>query len=158
MIATLISPEQVLELAFGHSYDLSPQNITPSDIAAATSRYITPVMGQQLMQCVMEGKYPDLSQQYVAPALACAVRLMVQPSLNIRTADSGLIAPRGETMTPPSTAAAQQLMHSLKIRTRELVGRLSDHLNTSCNLYAEYNPKNNILNRCSIDGGLIQIF
>ncbi len=154
---TLIPTEEVIVLAFGQANDLSPQNITPSDILAATSRYIIPVVGESLVESINQGKYATLLTDFIAPALAFAVRLMVQPSINVRTADSGLIAPCGETMTPPSTAATQQLMRSLKIRTRELITRLSDHLNANSDKYTEYNPKDNILNHCSIYGGFIQI-
>lgn len=157
-MTTLITPQQVIDNAFAAIDDLSPDSITPSDIIAATTRYIEAIVGKNLLQCIAEGDYPQLYHDYVVPALSWAVRYMVQPSLNIRTADAGLFAPRSNSATEPSTQATQALMRSIKLRLQTLLRRLSDHLNANSEQYEQYDPKCNALNRCSIYGGYIQIW
>ncbi|MBQ7310587.1 MAG: hypothetical protein IJW88_03570 [Alistipes sp.] len=152
----LITPEQVVSLAFSDAEYISVATISDSDIDAATNRYILPIVGQSLVDALLEQNYSALLEQYVAPALAFAVRHSIQPTLNLRTADSGLLAPRTDNYTTPSQRAVITYRSSIKNRMRELLCRLSDHLNSA--EYEEYNPKQNILNRCSIDGGFVQIF
>ena len=155
MMNRLITPEKVIQLAFGEAEYLSEQAVSDADIVAATSRYIRPIIGQKLAERLVENSYPELLDEYVAPALAAAVRYMVQPLINLRTGDSGLVAPKGECFGTPSKEATAELQLRLKCRMRELLRRLSDHLNS--NSYAEYNADCNILNRCFIDGGVVQI-
>ena len=152
----LITPEQVISIAFCEAGYLDPTTISEVDILAATNRYLLPIVGQQLLDALLEQRYVDLLDNYVAPALAFAVRHTVQPTLNLRTAEGGLTAARTESSTTPAQSAVDSYSGSIKSRMRELLVRLSDHLNSGC--YTEYNPKYNILNRCSIDGGLVQIF
>lgn len=42
---TLITPLQVLRLAFGEGEYLPPESVTEADIAAAERRYLVPVIG-----------------------------------------------------------------------------------------------------------------
>ena len=157
-MTTLITPQQVIETAFSAIDDLSPDSITPSDIIAATTRYIEAIVGKDMLYNIAEGDYPQLYHEYIVPALSWAVRYMVQPSLNIRTADAGLYSPRSSSATEPSAQATQALMRSIKLRLQTLMRRLSDHLNANSEEYEQYDPKNNALNRCAIYGGYIQIW
>lgn len=154
----LITPQQVIERAFAQAEYLSEQAVSDADIVAATSRYVVPIVGEQLAEKLAAGEYAQLLEHYVAPALAAAVRYMIQPLINLRTGDSGLVAPKGESFAAPTKEAVADLQLRLKCRMRELLKRLSDHLNSNSKSYAEYNADCNILNRCLIDGGVVQIF
>ena len=81
---TIIDSSQVVALAFGEAEHLSNQVASSADIAVATERYIAPILGQKLTDALIEGKYSDFVEEYVAPALAFAVRLIVQPAINLR--------------------------------------------------------------------------
>ena len=157
-MTTLLTPEQVVCSAFAESECLSADVVTEADIVAATSRYITPIVGQSMVEKLAEQEYPTLMDEYVAPALAAAVRAVIQPIINLRTGDSGLVAPKGESFTTPSQSSVTALQQRLKCRQRELLKRLSEHLNNCSEEYPEYDPECNILNRCSLDGGFVQIF
>lgn len=155
---TLITPSQVLTLAFNGGQYLSQSAISEADILAATSRYLQPVVGQSLLEALYEGQYEQLLADYLAPALAFAVRALVQPSLALRTGEGGVTAPRTDASVSAERYAVDALMRSIKSRMHELIEQLSHHLNQNAGSYPEYNPKLNILNRCSIDGGIVQIF
>ena len=154
---TIIDQSLVLALAFGEAEHLSHQVVGSADIIVATERYITPILGQKLTDALIEGKYSDLAEEYVAPALAFAVRLVIQPAINLRMGDSGLVAPKGEAMESPDSDAVRQLQRSLRMRTKQLLRRLSDYVERNAVQFKEYKSSENIFNRCSIDGGVVQI-
>ena len=157
MMNRLVTPRQVVDLAFGEAEYLSEQAVSDADIVAATSRYVVPIVGEELAERLAEGEYSELLNEYVAPALAAAVRYMIQPLISLRTGDSGLVAPKGDYFAAPTKEAVAELQLRLKCRMRELLRRLSDHLNINSRSYAEYSADSNILNRCLIDGGVVQI-
>ena len=99
MMNRLITPRQVVDLAFGEAEYLSEQAVSDADIVAATSRYVVPIVGEELAERLAEGEYSELLNEYVAPALAAAVRYMIQPLISLRTGDSGLVAPKGDVCT-----------------------------------------------------------
>ena len=154
---TLITNNDVVALAFDGAEYVAPQSITAADIAAATARFITPIVGKPLFAAFCEGRYPDLPEEYVAPALAMGVRVTVQPSLNVRLTTAGLTAPSSTTSSPPSVEASAALANSLAKRLRYLCLRLSQHRDEGCEEYAEYDSDKNPLNRCCIYGGVVQV-
>ena len=155
---TIIDEKKVLQLAFADADYLPREIISSSDIVAAQERYIVPILGQRLTAMLLEGEYQELAEYYVAPALAFATRLIIQPTLNIRLCEGGLVALHGEGMEQPNQKAVSALVRSLKIRTRQLLKRLSAFTERNATNYPEYDSKSNIFNRCSIDGGVVQIF
>ena len=86
----VITNEQVIQLAFGDGEYLSPEVILVSDITTAEHRYILPLVGEELYKALLGGSYATLLNDYVAPALAMAVRTMIQPALNVCTGQAGL--------------------------------------------------------------------
>lgn len=153
----LITNEQVISLSFGDGEYLSPEAILDSDIAAATSRYILPVVGAELYNALLEGSHNELLDDYVAPALAMAVRTMIQPALNVRTGQLGLQISSSLRADSSTKSAMQTLQKSLRLRRQTLLKRLSNHLKNHTSEYPAYNPDCDVLQKCSIDGGYIQI-
>jgi hypothetical protein len=153
----LITNEQVISLAFADGEYLSPEVILDSDIALAEDRYIVSVVGAELHKALLDGSYPTLLNDFVAPALAMAVRTMIQPSLNVRTGQLGLHIASTLRADSSTKTAMQTLQKSLRLRRQALLKRLSKHLHTNASEYPEYNPNDDVLQKCSIDGGYIQM-
>lgn len=152
----LITNEQVITLAFGDGEYLSPEVILDSDIASAEARHILPVVGEKLYQALLDGSYPTLQEDFVAPALAMAVRVAVQPSLNVRTSQTGLHISSSLRGDGATKTAMLTLQRSLRQRRQALLRRLSNHLASHAVEYAEYSPDDDAMQRCSIDGGYVQ--
>lgn len=155
---TLITPEQVVTLAFGDGEYVAPDAVRETDIAAAEHRYIRPIVGGQLCEALAEGRYAALLDDYVAPALAMAVRTMLQRAINVCTGQAGLVVADSEGAKAAPTAAADTLQRSLVRRRRALVRRLSEHLCSERESYPEYNPAEDAAQHCSIDGNIIQVY
>ncbi len=153
----LITNEQVIALAFGDGEYLSSEVVLDSDIALAEDRYILPVVGAKLRKAMLDGSYPTLLDDFVAPALAMAVRTMIQPALNVRTGQAGLQISSSLRADTSTKTAMQLLQKSLRLRRQALLRRLSNHLKNHASEFAEYNPTSDAMQKCSIDGGYIQM-
>ncbi len=132
MIKTLIQPDRVLALAYADAPYTPQQMITPSAIVTAQQKYLQPVIGKELIEAMLDDKHIKLFEDYVAPALALFVRYEVD----------GPGAPNNK---------------SILQRGREMNRRLSDHLEENNSKYPEYETSSNILKRCSINGGFVQV-
>lgn len=154
---TLVTPLQVARTAFGNDEYLSAESISEADIAAAETRYIRPVLGAALHERLLDGDRPDFTSDYLAPAVVLYTRLVVQPRLDIRTDRCGTTAPRPDGAQPADAAARRHRRRALLTEARTLLRRASRYLAEHREEFPEYDPQCDILNRCSIDGGLVQI-
>ena len=154
---TLITNEQVISLAFGDGEYVSPEVVLDSDIASASFRYIIPVVGSELYEALLNGDYRTLLEDFVAPALAFAVRTMIQPALNVRTGQLGLQISSSLRADSSTKSAVQTLQKSLRLRRQTLLKRLSDHLKNHASEYPAYDPSRDAMQKCSTDGGFVQV-
>ena len=154
----LITNEQVISLAFGDGEYLSPEVILDSDIALAEDRYIVPVVGAELYEEMLDGSHPTLRNDFVAPALAMAVRTMIQPALNVCTGQAGLRISSSLRADSSTKSAMEMLQKSLRLRRQILLKRLSNYLKAHASQFPTYDAESDILQHCTIDGGYIQIF
>lgn len=145
-------------MAFGDGEYISPSTVLDSDIAAAADRYILPVVGAELYQEMLSGSQNGLLNDFVAPALAMAVRTMIQPALNVRTGQGGLHIPssaRSDTSIKTTTLALQK---SLCRRRQVLLRQLSNHLRNHPSEFPSYKANEDAMQKCRIDGGYVQMF
>ncbi len=153
----LITNEQVISLAFGDGEYLSPEVVLDSDIVAAAERYIVPVVGTKLYEEMLKGSQKMLLDDYVAPALAMAVRTMIQPALNVRTGRGGLYIPSSARSDTSIRTTTQALQRSLCRRRHALLKRLSNYLKTNAAKFPSYDASHDAMQKCSINGGYVQM-
>ena len=154
---TLVTPLQVLKLAFGEGEYLPPEIIAEADIAGAEQRHIVPVVGRALYEKLLAGSYPDFRTEYLASPAALFTRAVLQPRLDVRTGQCGTVAPKSAAYQPAGTQALRELQRSLRRQARTLLRRAAEHLHAHRDEFPEYDPENDILNRCTTDGGFVQI-
>lgn len=155
---SIITPEEVIAEAFTTGEYLNPASITEADITAATIHYLEPIVGASLCKALCEGAYESLREDFVKSMLALAVRLEVQPTLDMRTGGCGSVVTRTAVAEPADAATRSRHRRALRRRVRALSLRLSHHLEANKEAYPEYDSTKNILKRCSTDGGFVQIF
>ena len=153
----LITNEQVISLAFGDGEYLSPEVVLDADIASATSRYIIPVVGDELYEEMLNGSQKSLLDDYVAPALAMAVRTMIQPALNVRTGQGGLHIPSSARSDTSIKTTSQALQKSLYRRRHALLKRLSNYLKRNASKFPSYDANHDAMQKCAINGGYVQM-
>ena len=154
---TLITPLQVLRLAFGDGEYLPPETITEADIAAAEQRYIVPVIGRALYEKLLGGSYAGFRTEYLAAPTALFTRVAVQPRLDIRTGQCGTTAPKSAYTQPAGDTARRHLRRALLAQARTLLRRAAEHLCAHGTEFPEYDPEKDIFNRCTTEGGFVQV-
>ena len=154
----IITNEEVIELAFCDGEYVSPEVVGDADIAAAAIHYIILVVGAELYEEMLEGSHPTLRNDFVAPALAMAVRTMIQPALNVCTGQAGLRISSSLRADSSTKSAMEMLQKSLRLRRQILLKRLSNYLKAHASQFPTYDAESDILQHCTIDGGYIQIF
>lgn len=149
-MSTLINVEDVMRLAFTAEEGCRGHVVSELDIYVAECRYLVPVIGRALYNKLLEGEYGELMEGYVAPALAAWVRYIVEPFLAARCWDGHLPA-SGASLVEIERVVMQCRKRIAEALTRRLVRHLDEVE------YVEYNIEDSSLNRCSIDGGIVQI-
>ena len=157
MEKSIITPSQVVQIAFSDGCYIDPATIAEADIAVATERWITPVVGQPLLDAVAAGSYAELRDDYLLPAIALHTRQLVQPRMNASTGQLGLAVVSSSTQRAADEALRRELQQSVKERARAALKRLSAYLDAHSAEIAEYDEKSNVLKRCCCDGGFVQI-
>ena len=158
MAQTIITPRQVIDIAFSDGEWIAEGVITEADITAAIERWIVPVVGRDLLDAVAQGGYEEFSSEYLRPAIALYTRLLVQPRLNVQTSQLGLSSPAGSSRRAADEKARGELQHALHLRAQAMRKRVAEYLEQNATAIAEYRSEENVLNRCSCDGGFVQIF
>lgn len=153
---TILTPAAARRLAFAGE-QLPPGTPSAADIAAAERRYILPVVGGPLYERLAAGGYASFAEEYLAPAAALFTRLVVQSRLDVRTDRCGTTAPRSSWSQPAGGAELRALRRSLRREARTLLRRASERLAARPDEFPEYDPRADIFNRCSTDGGFVQI-
>lgn len=156
MKQTLITPEKVASLAFNDGEFFDAASISAIDIAVAEERHVVAVVGSAMYAAMCRGAYADFCEEYVAPVVALRTRLLMLPSMVARSGRFGVSVPASSTMKAPSDAQVRLLERSLREKARTMQHRMSRYLNDNAAQFPEYNPRENVLNRCSNDGNIVQ--
>lgn len=158
MAQNIITSAEVIATAFSDGEHIASGSITDIDIATSIEHWIAPITGRALLDAVCEGKYATLRNDYIAPAVALCTRLVVQPRLNVQTSQLGLTVPAGSSHKAADSKAREELQRALRHRAQSARKRLSAYLEQHAAEFKEYCSDDNILTRCSCDGGFVQIF
>lgn len=153
----IITPQEVISLAFTDGEYLAAEVIAAADISAAVERWILPVVGESLIKAVAAGAYEEFAAGYLKPTLAAYVRLEVQPRLNVATSQMGLTIPSTTHRKVADESMRRELMVALKRRAESLRRRMSRYLDAEAAEMPEYDPTKNVLKRSSCYGGFVQI-
>ncbi len=126
----MMSPTEVIDVAFSTGEYVAVSAITEAAIAAAQQRYLLPLLGKELIEAIVRGDYEELREEYIAPTLGILTRI-----------ESQLAA------YPPSATE--------RSRAKLFLQNLTDYLNGASEEYAEYDAERNAMNRCKIVSGIV---
>lgn len=140
-------------MAFPSESNIRPSQITDTEIVVAQERFLVPVFGT-LFEAFLEGKYADLVEEWVKPALAEYVKSSVVQTLGAITA-SGVVT---RTFDGASSASSQEIARVARAAADladVLRGRAVEIVEQNPMKYPEYNSARNILRRTSIKKGIL---
>ena len=106
----LITPEEVLGLAFSPDDAIEAAHIRAYRIEAAQLRYIRPAFGEAMYRKMILEQYDSFVSGYIRPALAHYVRYELIGELAVRVSDRGAVRPSAEEseQTTSATRSDQQ--------------------------------------------------
>ncbi len=151
----LITPAQVASMAFRAPDFISEEAVPEATILAAQHKFIRPVLGSALYDALCRGAYATLKSDYIALPLALYVKMLMLPSLALQTGAAGVVEANSRNLYRAGDAKLRAARRRLRSDALALMRRAVAHIESQTLTYREYDPRENILNRCSIEGGLV---
>ncbi len=143
------------ETAFCAPDFIAPDAVPEATIVAAQQKYVKPVLGEALYERLLEGGYPSLLADYLSAPLALYVKMMILPALAVQTGAGGVVEVHSANFARAGEEKLRAAVRRLRRDASALMRRAVEHIEASSEAYPEYDPRENILNRCSIEGGVV---
>lgn len=124
-------------------------------ILAAQQKFVRPVLGDALCEALARGTHPGLLADFVRPALALYVKALMLPSLAVQSGAAGVVEVNSRNLAGAGAAKLRAAVRRLRGDASALMRRAVEHIESAPDAWPEYDPALNILNRCSIDGGVV---
>lgn len=150
---SLVTPDEVISVAFAADYVITSSNITTLDILATESRFLCPLLGTKLYESLLAGNYPELLDDYVIPQVAAWTRYVVEPVLAERCDYD-----RNKDYSEADYKMNRQLLLQLRSTAQAMSRRLTDYLNANAASIPEYDVDANPLNHCMMYGDVVQVY
>lgn len=148
----LITAEEVVKLAFSVTEQIKPTAIVESKIIAAEEKYLRPVLGS-LLDALKNGKYPELLNDYIKPALAYYVRYGIIPDLSLKLNSMGAQT----AFTNHTSAATDKQRSEMRMQAKDdadaLLLKALRYIKDGD--FPEYDSQKNVRRKVIMNGGLI---
>lgn len=115
----LITPQEVIELAFAENSNMREESISATSIHIAEIKYIRPAFGE--MYALLGDKYADYTNDYVKPALAYFVKCEIVSSIAIDMSNSGIAIANPQYQSAASDKQRQRLYDSEMSKAKTLL-------------------------------------
>lgn len=149
----LILPAEVIQIAFPSSENIREDLVTDIQIETAQIKYLKPVLGP-LYQALDGAPYADFVASYLKKPLAFFVRALVVEELGSSVSMMGVMQNKNEFSMPVSMREQAMLRKKARSTARFFLQEALRHIEAHAELFPEYDPQQNILNRCSLLGGI----
>ncbi len=153
-IMRLITPAEVLELAFPSNQFLPEEMILPAKIDTAQYRFLKPAFGN-FYASLVEEQYESFLNRFVKPALAYYVRYLVIDDLCASTGTSGVL----QVETDYAESASEKNMEKVKRQAKEdadiLLKQALDYVAAHADQFPEYDVEQEKSRKVCMKGGFI---
>lgn len=151
----LITPAQVAAAAFRAPDFISENAVPEATILAAQQKFVRPVIGPALFDALCMGKYPELLADHLFSPLALYVKMLMLPSLAVQAGTAGVVEANPKNFAKAGDAKLRGAIRRLRADASALMRRAVGHIEAAPGKYPEYDPDENIMNRCSTAGGVV---
>ena len=138
----LITPTEVLEIAFPATEQFREELIRPSLIEAAQLQHLKPIFGK-LYDQLGESQYSAFTADYLKAPLAYYIRCMVIDEMCAAVGTTGIL----QRKTDYGSAAS--------IRQQERLLRAIEQVESNPELFPEYEPDQNLRKTLLFKGGFV---
>lgn len=153
MTKLLITPGQVVEIAFPGSV-MWPEMISEASIEAVQERMLAPVFGD-MYEAMTAGRYDDFVAEYIVRPLALRVKMQIMPSLASQCGPTGITEQKSSLYGAAGDLAVRRVARQLRRESDALLLKAVERVESAPELFPEYDPRRNVLNRCDITSGAV---
>ena len=147
----LMTPHEVVEIAFRGVEAVDENVIGEAPILTAQYKFIRPVLGK-LYEALLEGKYPELLNGYVKAPLAHYVKWLLLPRLSVQCGGIGVVQFKGENFSAAGDGAFAMLRQQVRSDAQALMKRVIERIESALEEFPEYDPEQNVLRRVLLLG------
>ncbi len=147
----LVTPGEVVQIAFRGAESVDPNLIGEAMIVTAQYKFIRPVLGK-LYEALSEGKYTQLLDEYIKPPLAHYVKWLLLPRLSVQCGTIGLVQFKGDNFSAADGKGVTRLAKQVRSDAQVLMKRAVERIESSLEEFPEYEPEQNVLNRIALIG------
>jgi hypothetical protein len=135
----LITPNEVVELAFSPHDQIDPALLTDTRIEAAQLKFLRPAL-KNLYTALTEGAYDDFCRKFIKPALAYFVKYHIFLCLSVRIGSDGIIRQRMPDAVPADLSQIARLRHESRETAYLLLEKAFNHLKNNAVEFPEFDP------------------
>ncbi len=153
MNSPLITPIEVVELAFSGDQRISAQLIRSSHIRYAQEHYLRPVL-RGLYNYLSEPRYDTLLSE-IKPALAHFVRALLIDELAVVVTPQGVLLQRTDYAEAASLSESRHARRATMRIAQSLLRVVVEQIEEEPDAYPEYEIVEAKRERCSLTGGIL---
>ena len=154
MTRPMISPREVIEIAFGSTERVREDMIGEIRLELAQRKFLRPALGR-LYEAVENGAYPELRNGYLKAPLALYIKYLIMPELAAQATAQGIVQYKNEHMAPAPATGLGAARRRVRSDAQALLARAIDHIEAHRAEYPEYDPVRDRPARTSVCGGII---
>lgn len=152
----LITPDEVIELAFSPHDRIDPAIITDTRIETAQLKFVEPVLGK-LYPALIDGAYGEFCREFIKPATAYFVKYHIFLHLSVRIGNDGIIRLRPADSTPADASEIARLRRESRETACLLLQKAIGHLIENAEMFPEFAAESGERPRAKINHGGIVI-
>lgn len=151
---TIVTPQQVVEMAFGGVNNMRPEEVSQHTILAAERTFVVPVVGAQLLEELHQGQHAELLDAMQCATALYTKRLML-PSLAAKVGVAGVVRYSSESYSPADSHTLKRLLWRTKADADALLDKVVEIIEAAPEEYPSYSPAKNVRNRVRLAGGVV---
>lgn len=132
----LITPQEVIDLAFAENSNMMAESISDTAIRIAEIKYIRPAFG--VMYPLLADKYADYTNDYVKPALAYFVKCEIVSSIAIDMSNSGVAVANPQYQSAATDKQRQRLYDSEMSKAKTLLDFALEYIATHSEEFPDF--------------------
>lgn len=157
----LITPAEVMKIAFGTTHTLHDEAIPSHTILAAQRRLLRPIIGAALYdQLTLDDEaapahFATLVDDYLKTPLALYVASLLLPTIAAKVGSMGVVKLSGEGIEPVEKQTLRRVCRRLRADANALMDVATDYLAHNRELFPLFNPNDDVRQRVSLTGSLL---
>ena len=150
----LVTPDEVVELAFSPHDQIDPAIITDTRIETAQLKFLAPAFGE-FYNALLDGLYDEFCREFIKPVAAYFVKYHIFLHLSVRIGNDGIIRLNPIEAAPASTSEIGRLRRESRETAYLLLGKAFAYLQEHAGDFPELKPEAVKQRRPRVNGGIV---